>query len=100
MQFGRDDPVVEPEVVADLKARAAGMMPSVDLTGAMPKTGVRAATPDSWPLIGRDATGVYVAAGMRRNGYIFAPFAARLLLALMTGEAPGAEAAHYDPNRF
>ncbi len=100
MQFGQDNLVIEPEVVADLKARAVGMMPSVDLTGAMPKTGVRAATPDSWPLIGRDATGVYVAVGMRRNGYIFGPYAARLLLAMMTGEAMDADAALYDPNRF
>ncbi|MBP2160693.1 MULTISPECIES: FAD-binding oxidoreductase [Asticcacaulis] len=100
MQFGQDDLAIEPEVVADLKARATGMMPSVDLSGATPKTGVRASTPDSWPLIGRDATGVYVAVGMRRNGYVFAPYAARLLLALIAGEAPDADAALYDPNRF
>lgn len=100
MQFGQDDLEVEPGVVEDLKARAMGMLPSIDLTGATPKTGVRAATPDSWPLIGRDASGVYVAVGMRRNGYIFAPYAARLLLALIGGEPLDADAALYNPNRF
>lgn len=100
MQFGQEDRAVEPEVVADLKARATGMLPSIDLGVATPKTGVRASTPDSWPLIGRDTSGVYVAVGMRRNGYIFAPYAAQLLLALITGEPPDPDAVLYDPNRF
>lgn len=100
MQFGQEDLSVEPEVIADLKARATGMLPSIDLSVATPKTGVRASTPDSWPLIGRDTSGVYVAVGMRRNGYIFAPYAAQLLLALITGETPDADAVFYDPNRF
>lgn len=100
MQFGEEDLAVEPEVVADLKARATGMLPSIDLSVATPKTGIRASTPDAWPLIGRDASGVYVAVGMRRNGYIFAPYAAQLLLALITGDVPDADAALYAPNRF
>jgi glycine/D-amino acid oxidase-like deaminating enzyme len=100
MQFGQDDPGVEPAVVEDLKSRAAGMVPSIDLSGAEPRTGIRASTPDTWPLIGRDDTGVYVAVGMRRNGYIFAPFAAAVLLAMIMGEAPHEDAGLYNPNRF
>ena len=100
MQFGQNDLTIEPDVVEDLKSRAAGMLPSIDLGEAEPRTGVRASTPDSWPLIGRDATGVYVAVGMRRNGYIFAPFAAVVVLAMITGEAPHEDAGLYNPNRF
>lgn len=100
MQFGQDDLTVEPDIVDDLKARAAGMLPSIDLAGAVPRTGVRAASPDSWPLIGRDPSGVHVATGMRRNGYVFAPLAARIVMALILGETPGEEAALYKPDRF
>ncbi|ESQ82702.1 hypothetical protein AEAC466_16315 [Asticcacaulis sp. AC466] len=99
MQPGRSDREVEPGIVADLKARAEGMgigLPD-DVT---PRTGVRAATPDGWPLIGRDkASGVFVAVGMRRNGYIFAPFAAKIILALVE-QRDGADDGLYRPDRF
>ena len=101
MQFGQADLEVEPEIVADLKTRAFQMLPDLDTSGAVARTGVRASTPDAWPLIGRDAvSGVYVAAGMRRNGYIFAPYAALLLLAMLEEEDLPADAELYDPNRF
>lgn len=101
MQFGRDDLAIESEVVEDLKRRAAAMLPDVDLSRAVPRVGIRASTPDTWPLIGRDkASGVWVATGMRRNGFVFAPLAARLILAAMAGEALPVNAAAYDPNRF
>ena len=61
---------------------------------------IRAATPDGWPLIGRDpASGVLVATGMRRNGYIFAPFAAKIILALIEGR-PSPDEGLYRPDRF
>jgi glycine/D-amino acid oxidase-like deaminating enzyme len=98
MQAGQDDLVVEPDVVADLKRRAAGM--DRVIAGVSPRTGVRASTPDEWPLIGRDpSSGVLVATGMRRNGYIFAPLAAQIILALIEGrESPDGEI--YRPDRF
>ncbi len=101
MQFGQDDLAIEPDVVAGLKARAFQMLPDLDTRDAVPRTGVRASTPDAWPLIGRDsASGVLVAAGMRRNGYIFAPYAAQIVLALLgEGDLPE-DAGLYDPNRF
>ncbi|EGF89524.1 FAD dependent oxidoreductase family protein [Asticcacaulis biprosthecium C19] len=100
MEFGVDDLLVDPAVVASLKGRAREIMPALDLASARALTGLRAASPDGWPMIGRDgASGVYVATAMRRNGYIFAPLAARMILDLLDGEPPP-ELAMYDPNRF
>ncbi len=98
MQMGQADLQVEAEVVSDLKVRATMM--NVEFTGAVPRTGIRASTPDGWPMIGRDpASDVLVATGMRRNGYIFAPFAAQIILALVEGrESP--DAGIYRPDRF
>jgi glycine oxidase len=101
MQPGRDDLGVESEVVEDLKARADFLPSGAGRVDAVPRVGIRASTPDGWPLIGRDAaSGVWVATGMRRNGFVFAPFAARLILAQMRGEGVSEDASAYDPNRF
>ena len=101
MQFGQTGNDVQPEAVDDLKVRAKQILPDLDLTNAEPKVGVRASTPDGWPLIGRDArSGVLVAVGMRRNGYIFAPMAARIVTALILNEALPDDAALYAPSRF
>jgi len=98
MQAGRDDLTIEPEVVSELRANAGSM--HIEIIEAAPRTGIRASTPDGWPLIGRDpSSGVLVATGMRRNGYIFAPLAAKVILALVEGrETP--EADIYRPDRF
>jgi glycine oxidase len=98
MEAGRDDAGIDADIVADLKARAQALTPGVDLSKAQARVGVRAATPDGWPLIGRDAaSGVLVATGMRRNGYVFAPLAALILLDLIEGRAANRD---YDPDRF
>lgn len=98
MQPGQDDLTVEPDAVDDLMMRAAEM--NIEVEAATPRTGIRASTPDEWPLIGRDpVTGVLVATGMRRNGYIFAPLAAQIILALVEGrESP--DGGIYRPDRF
>jgi len=100
MEAGREDLMVDPDQVADLKARAAGMFSDLKLDHAKPRTGIRASTPDAWPLIGLDAiSGVWVAAGMRRNGFVFAPYAAFVILDRLAGHArPDADI--YDPQRF
>jgi glycine oxidase len=100
MQAGQTDFDIEPAVVADLKGRAKTLFPDIELGKAVPRTGIRASTPDGWPLIGRDlASGVLVATGMRRNGYVFAPMAAKIILALVEGrESP--DGGIYRPDRF
>lgn len=98
MQAGQDDLAVEPDVVADLIVRASQM--NIEAEASTPRTGIRASTPDEWPIIGRDpASGVLVATGMRRNGYVFAPMAAKIILALVEGrESP--DGGIYRPDRF
>jgi glycine oxidase len=100
MQAGQADLDIEPAVVADLKSRARTLFPDLELDKAIPHTGIRASTPDGWPMIGRDpASGVLVATGMRRNGYVFAPLAAQIILALVEGrESP--DGGIYRPDRF
>ena len=100
MEAGRDDLAIDPAIVADLKARAQTLFPDMPLDAAVPRTGIRASTPDGWPLIGLDvASGVWIAAGMRRNGYVFAPFAAQVILDQINGKMrPDAQI--YDPQRF
>ena len=100
MQTGQADLDIEPEVIADLKSRAWALFPDLKLEAAIPRTGIRASTPDGWPLIGRDpASGLLMATGMRRNGYIFAPLAAQIILALIEGrESP--DGGIYRPDRF
>lgn len=100
MQAGQADLDIEPAVVADLKNRGRALFPDLELDKAIPRTGIRASTTDGWPLIGRDPiSGVLVATGMRRNGYIFAPLAAQIILALTEGkESP--DGGIYRPDRF
>jgi glycine oxidase len=63
--------------------------------------GVRAATPDGLPMVGASsASGVLVAAGARRNGWLLAPLVAQLIAACVTGRDPGPYAAKLDPRRF
>ena len=52
-QFGRQDAVVEADMLARMLARAVGYMPGLaQLSGIRAWTGFRAATPDKLPLIG------------------------------------------------
>ncbi|WP_443750527.1 NAD(P)/FAD-dependent oxidoreductase [Asticcacaulis solisilvae] len=100
MQFGQTGSAIDAAEIDDLKARARQILPDLDLSDATGRAGVRASTPDGWPLIGRDPSGVLVAVGMRRNGYIFAPLAAHIVTALILGEALPDDAALYAPDRF
>lgn len=100
MEAGKDDLSVDPAIMADLKSRATTMFPTLDLSHALPRVGIRAATPDGWPMIGLDPTsGIYIATGMRRNGYVFAPLAAKIIVDLIEGVA-NPDAHLYRPDRF
>ncbi len=101
MQFGETGTAVDTAAVEDLMTRARQILPDLDLSDAQPRVGVRASTPDGWPMIGRDpASGVLLAVGVRRNGYIFAPLAAHIVTAVILGEALPDDAVLYRPERF
>lgn len=62
--------------------------------------GVRAGTSDGLPLVGRSRSGVWMAAGFRRNGWTLAPLAARILAAGLAGRGAGPWAGLLRPDRF
>ena len=80
MEPGRSDTTLDPGQVAALRSRAALYAPVLADAPMIARAGVRAATPDGLPLVGRSrAPGVWLAVGARRNGWLLAPQVARSL---------------------
>ena len=73
MEPGRTDLVLDVQTVARLHAAALALMSGLRDTPFIARTGVRAATADGSPLVGRSQSGLYLAAGARRNGWLLAP---------------------------
>ena len=102
-QFGRQDTQVDPPLVARLLRRAIDYMPALALARAIRTwSGLRPATADGLPLIGRHPgrPRLWIAAGHEGHGVTTAPATAALIGALMTGAAPPLDAAPYRLERF
>jgi glycine oxidase len=64
-------------------------------------TGLRPATPDGLPVIGRTGTqGLVVAGGLFRNGILLGPLVGEIAAALALGETPSVDLKPFDPARF
>lgn len=100
MEEGRYDPVPSQEVQDGLRGEAARLMPHLADLPAIGAVGVRAATPDGLPLVGRSRSGAMLATGFRRNGWLLAPLAARIVAEQLAGESPGPWAEAMRPGRF
>lgn len=101
MELGVADPNPDPSQAAKLVAAGARLFPAVSAAPAELYAGVRAATPDGLPLVGRSsATNVILATGARRNGWLIAPLVAKVVAACVTGADPGPFAQRLDPARF
>lgn len=101
MQAGVADPQVVEAEAAPLKAAGARLFPALANAPTRAYAGIRAATPDGLPMIGRGRHhGVLLAVGARRNGWLLAPLAARIIAACLTEGDPGPFAARLDPSRF
>ncbi len=101
MERGLSDRAVDATRVAGLRAAAEALLPELEGLDATVETGVRAATPDGLPLVGFSrASGVILAVGARRNGWLLAPLVARTVAAYLAGDDPGPFAARLDPRRF
>ncbi len=102
MEPGRADLDIDPAAIETLRARGAKLFPRLaDARDVQAQAGVRAASPDGLPLVGRGRHhGVLLAVGARRNGWLLAPLAARIIAACVTGRDAGPYAARLDPGRF
>jgi glycine oxidase len=101
MEPGRSDLELDFTVLEDLRRRAAALFPALAGARYVGRTGVRAATPDGLPMVGPSSRrGLYLATGMRRNGWLLAPLAAEIMAAAILGAEPPPEAEAFDPRRF
>ena len=101
MQPGRDDRVVEPAEASRLLAAGARLFPQIEQTRFTACAGVRAATADGLPMVGRGRHhGVLLAVGARRNGWLLAPLVARIIVACVRQGEAGPHAQRLDPGRF
>lgn len=101
MEPGRHDTGPDPRSLAPLVDAAQRLFPDLAEATFAVSAGVRGATPDGLPMIGAAAEPrVVLAVGARRNGWLLAPLAARIVTACVTGGDPGPYAARLDPARF
>ena len=99
MEPGRSDTAIDAEAVHRLIEAAAPLTASLGPLDWRASAGVRAATPDGLPLVGRSRTpGVILAVGARRNGWLLAPLIAETVRAAVEGSAFAAVAI-FDPAR-
>jgi glycine oxidase len=101
MEVGRADLIVEPAAIARLLAAAQAHAPELDTRGAYGEAGVRMQTPDGLPLVGPSRSPkTLLAAGARRNGWLYAPLVGQMVAAYVMGQDPGPWAALLHPGRF
>lgn len=101
MEEGRDDSDVDPTVVQELLASAGALSDGLDRMVWSAAAGVRAATPDGLPMVGQGiASGVILAVGARRNGWLLAPMIAEVVLDVVEGRPKSPAAELFDPSRF
>jgi glycine oxidase len=87
MEAGRVDLEVDPKAAARLHAAALELLPELENLPYAARTGVRAATRSGRPLVGPAESGVHLAVGARRNGWLLAPLIAAATLEQLAGGA-------------
>lgn len=87
MEFDNFSRAPDMEGVARLFAAAEALLPGQvkPREGVRPWAGVRPMSPDWAPLIGRCDSGVLIAAGHSRNGWLLAPVTAEIICATIFG---------------
>ena len=103
MEPGRSDLAPDPVALQALRAAATEVRPDLAHGEARAAVGVRAAVADRLPLVGRSRSGVWLATGMRRNGWLLAPLVAEGIAAYLAGAdadaALAGQARAWDPAR-
>jgi glycine oxidase len=100
MQAGLSDRQTDAKTLAHLQAGAARLFPDLASVMGRGRAGVRASTPDGLPLVGRSSrSGLLLALGARRNGWLLGPMAGEMIVATLSGRDAGPYAAAFDPCR-
>jgi glycine oxidase len=101
MERGRNDTTVDMETILALRRRALDLQPGLESVPFEGLAGVRAGAPDGLPLAGPSSrSGLYLATGARRNGWLLAPLVSQILVSYLSGGDGGPFAAALDPRRF
>jgi glycine oxidase len=101
MEPGVADAAVDAATGETLRAAGLELFPGLAGAPVTVEAGVRAATPDGLPLVGPSvASGVVLATGARRNGWLLAPLVAQVVAATVMGRDAGPYAGRFDPGRF
>jgi len=97
---GRDDLIVSSDAIENLRAGAGAVAPGIEMFDEEARwAGLRPATPDGAPILGRSKK-AWLALGHHRNGVLLAPASAHALAAEITGRAPEFDLAPFRPGRF
>ncbi len=102
-QFDDTSSTVDPAMLAHMLARAVSYLPGLrDLNAIRTWTGLRAATPDSLPLLGPHPSrpGLWLAVGHEGLGITTAPARGHLLAAHITRSTPALDPTPYLAQRF
>jgi glycine oxidase len=93
---------VDAATIQSLHQQAANLVPSIGQARILQDwAGLRPATPDGLPILGRtDIDGCFVATGHYRDGILLAPITAKLMSQVIRGEQPEIDIAHFQLNRF
>lgn len=103
MEHAGFDSVTTPEALATIRMRAELLCPA--FAGAATHSswaGLRPATPDMLPIIGRDPerARVIYACGHSRNGILLAPLTAEVVADIVTGTEPRHDLSRFRPGRL
>ncbi len=101
-EFARADAPATPVQLERAEPVARALFPLADRVDATPWMGVRPATPDMLPIIGKlpGQDGAWCAFGHAAQGLTLGPTTGRLLADMMTGAAPFLDPEPYRPDRF
>lgn len=100
LEFDRFDRKVDRAKIVELHEAAERLLPGEVKLTEQAWAGIRPMSPDGWPMIGPSSSGVLLAAGHSRDGWLMAPITAEIITAYVFGtEIPPAWAA-LSPQRF
>jgi len=99
------DTTTNPTDLADLRTRAAALLPAFASETQSPLieswAGLRPATRDHLPILGHDSyPNEFLALGHFRNGILLAPATATILADLIEGHPPAIDLTSFTPTRF